>query len=117
METYIRFMTTLAFGLLGTSMVLKVLLETIFHDWDAFADLGEWAKEAVKSRAYEQGQRVEDFQLEIEKSRAPRLNTRLYDIKREQLRQVDVVEHQLSQPGRGLVLTPIPPAHLSATAD
>jgi hypothetical protein len=110
MELYIRFMTTLAFGLVGLGMVMKVLLENLFHDWDAFADLGAWMRSLSETKrpSWEE-ERVEDILLELEKAKAPTFNTRLIDVRREQLRERDAVEHRLKQNNASVRPTPIEP--------
>ena len=109
MELYFRFMMTLAFGLVGLSVVLKVLLDGIFSEWDAFADLGDWLKGVSEGKGLVRTDRAEDIMLEIEKSKAPTMNTRLLDQKREQLKEINQVEHRLKMPNQPVVLAPLPP--------
>ncbi len=105
MELYIRFMVTLACGLLGMGMVLKVLLDGLFHEWDAVADLSEFARGGWHKR--ESGhQRAEDLMLEIEKARTPTITARTYEQKRKELRELSAIETRVIRP---VVLTPIPP--------
>ena len=111
MTLYIRFIMALGFGLLGLGVVLKVLLEQLFHDWDAFTDMGEGFKKLLegKALALSTSGRTEDVMLEIEKAKASTYSTRLIDLKREQLREIDAVEHRLRRPHQPVVLEPIAP--------
>lgn len=109
MQTYIRFMVDLAFGLAGVSLVLKVLLDGLFNDWDVVADVEATIKAMSDSKGLALSGRREDVMLEIEKSRASTFSTRLIDIRREQLKEIDDVEHRLSLPNHPISLTPIPP--------
>lgn len=109
MALYMRFVMTLAFGLAGLGMVLKILLERLFHDWDLFADLGALGKAVWDGKALRLRERPEDIKLEIEKSRQPKLSTRLIDMKREELKEISAVEHRLNLPQQPIVLTPITP--------
>ena len=115
MDLYIRFVTTLAFGLVGLGMVLMILLERVFHDWDAFADLSEWVRSWGEGRRAVAAARAEDLLLEIEKSKQPGLVTNsLIDIRREQLREIDLVESRLKRGAHKVVLSPIAPPPASA---
>src|SRR5438445_95648 len=108
MELYMRFMVTLACGLLGVGMVLKVLLDGLFHDWDAVADMGEFMRTGWHHR-HTPNQRVEDVMLEIEKARTPTLSTSIYDQKRRELKELSAIESRLNRSNKPVVLTPIPP--------
>ena len=66
---YIRFVMCLAIGLMGVSMVLMRLLDTLFADWDVVADIKEAVDKPVRRG------RVEAVVAEAEK---PALVTRLY---------------------------------------
>jgi len=105
MELYIRFMATLACGLLGVGMVMKVLLDGLFHEWDAVADVGEFMRGGWHTRD-SSSQRAEDVMLEIEKTRAATLTTSPYERKRKELAEISSVETRVGKP---IVLTPILP--------
>ncbi len=105
MELYVKFLASLAFGLVGVGMVLKILLEKLFSEWDAFAELGQRLRMLSEGRALAPVERTEDVLLEIEKSKQSKISTRLVDLKREQLKELSVVEHRLRLP-RQAILTP-----------
>ncbi len=98
MELYIRFISTLAFGLIGLGAVLKVLLETIFNEWDAFNDISERLMISCSGKG---GQvehiRAEDILLEAEKRGTPDTNTRIVDWRRRQMKELDEIETRLTQ--------------------
>jgi hypothetical protein len=98
MELYIRFISTLAFGLIGLGAVLKVLLETLFNDWDAFNDISERVMISCSGKG---GQvehiRAEDILLEAEKRNTPELSTRVVDWRRRQMKELDEVENRLDK--------------------
>ena len=66
---YIRFVMCLAIGLMGMSMVLMRLLDTLFNEWDVVADLKEAIDKPVRHG------RVEPVLAEPEKQL---LVTRMY---------------------------------------
>ena len=108
MDMYLRFIASLAFGLLGLGFVLKMIIDTVFVQWDAYGEFVSWLREGgfVRRTA---GGRAEDLMLEIEKDKTPAMSTRMLDARREQLREIGVVEHrlQLSTRQAPVVLTPI----------
>ncbi|MBI3550983.1 MAG: hypothetical protein HY077_00570 [Elusimicrobia bacterium] len=108
MELYMRFMVTLACGLLGVGMVLKVLLDGLFHEWDAVADMGEFMRTGWHQKQAPT-QRVEDVMLEIENARTPTLSTSIYEQKRRDLKELSAIESSMNRKGKPVVLTPIPP--------
>lgn len=64
---YVKFMFTLAVGLVGVGMVLKTLLETILHEWDAVREAGQaWDALFRARRPYAESVRAEDILMEIE---------------------------------------------------
>ena len=98
MELYVRFISTLAFGLIGLGAVMKVLLETLFEEWDAFNDIAEHVMLTCTGKAARvEGIRAEDILLEAEKQSAPDFNTRIVDFRRRQFRELDVIETRLSK--------------------
>ena len=98
MELYVRFISTLAFGLIGLGAVMKVLLETIFEDWDVFNEISErvmltCAGKAVRVKSV----RAEDILLEAGHHGLRGGNARITDFRRRQIREFDVIETRLSQ--------------------
>lgn len=117
MTMYVRFMATLAFGLIGIGLVLKILLEEFFNDWDAFTDLGAWWRDVLAGKGLMHRAKPEDVLLEIEKAKTGvELTTRLsggrqrvLDKRREQLKEISLVEHRLRLPNQPVVLAPLSP--------
>ncbi|MBI5208717.1 MAG: hypothetical protein HY927_01940 [Elusimicrobia bacterium] len=97
MELYGRFIVALAFGLVGLGLVLQVLLDRVFNEWDAVADAQAGIKRFMKGHVLTH-QKTEDLLLDIEKERPKELSTRLVDMRRKELREIDIVEHKLHQP-------------------
>jgi hypothetical protein len=95
-----RFMVSMGFGLVGITVVLKVLIDQLFSDWDVVEDVKTVVKNVRRQGVFTGGGRAEDRLLDIEKSRPKQLSTRLIDQKREQLRQIDKVESTLVHPIR-----------------
>lgn len=100
MEQYVKFMTSLAFGLLGVGLVLKVLLETIFNEWDAFNEVHARFQAYISGKHHVGLIRPEDILLEFENRNAPTTSTRLLDQRRHQLREIDDVETRLHLPAQ-----------------
>ena len=94
MALYIRFMVALAVGLCGLAIVLKTVIDTLFTDWDAVADLRRWWR-ATKAKNLRASGRAEDLLLEIEKAKTAAPTVRMLDDRREQLRQLASVERRL----------------------
>jgi hypothetical protein len=98
MELYVSFISTLAFGLIGLGAVLKVLLETVFEEWDAFGDIAEHVMLTCSGKARQvESLRAEDILLELEKQNAPDSNTSLVDFRRRQMWELDAIESRLAQ--------------------
>lgn len=98
MDLYLKFISTLAFGLIGVGLVLTVLFETIFHEWDAINDIVRRIKRIYSGRNRQvELIRPEDILLETEKKNTPVLNTRLIDVRRRQINEMDAVEDRLSR--------------------
>lgn len=109
MELYMKFVSTLAFGLVGAGMVLKIVLDELFMEWDAVADLAAWLKSWSESKTVlSLAGRREDVLLEAEKSRAVTLNTRLLEERRERLKEISAVEQRLHLSAQKISLTPLP---------
>jgi hypothetical protein len=116
METYTNFMMTLAMGLFGMSIILKVLLDGIFNEWDAVADINHLMKNGLHLKQTST-QRAEDVMLELEKARMPTLTTKnnIYEQKRHMLEELSAVEDRVSQ--APVVLTPIMPSASQNTSN
>jgi hypothetical protein len=98
MELYIRFISTLAFGLIGLGAVLKVLLETIFNEWDVFSEISERVMISCSGKGgHVEHIRAEDILLEAEKRNTPELSTRVVDWRRRQMKELDEVETRLDK--------------------
>ncbi len=97
---YVKFMFTLTVGLVGVGMVLKTLLETVLHEWDAVAEAQHtWNSMFNTRRPYADSVRAEDILMEIEHDKAKRLVPQhSIDRRREALREVREVEDRLSAP-------------------
>lgn len=114
MTLYLRFMITLAFGLIGLGFVLKMALDHIFHDWDVVAELKAWWTSEGRNLRHSRI-RAEDLLLEAEKQRTPTVTTRLLEQRREQLREIGAVEYRLQLSNRQpVVLTPLTPPPVNA---
>lgn len=108
MDLYFRFLVSLAAGLLGVGLVLKVLLDGIFNDWDAVADMGDLFRNGLRLK-HAAGQRAEDVMLEAEKANAVVLTTSIYEQKRQELEELSAVEIRVNRPAAPVRLTPIVP--------
>ena len=118
---YLKFMGALGAGLFGLGMVMMIVIDELFMDWDGLAAMMEWARERfTHSGRLMRHQRAEDMLLEIEKSKAyDPSNLRLVDQRREALRELASVENRLRGPqNQGpIVLTPLaPPPEAAAQA-
>jgi hypothetical protein len=98
MELYVRFISTLAFGLVGLGAVLKILLENVFEDWDAVREIADSVAAACSSQPGHLSRiEAEDALLEAEEISAPVGSTRLVDQRRRQMKEMDAVETRLGQ--------------------
>lgn len=96
---YVKFMFTLAVGLVGVGMVLKTLLETILHEWDAVYAVRNGWHSLFRARPYAESVRAEDILMEIERDHVKRrLPERSIDRRREALRDIREAEDRLSSP-------------------
>ena len=99
MELYSRFMVSLAFGLIGIGLVLKVLIDQLFNDWDVFADLKAGLRSLFSHSGFSSS-RTEDILMDVENDKPRELSTRHIDRRREQLKEMDLVEHRLNVPAK-----------------
>jgi hypothetical protein len=99
-QNLMRFMTSLTFGLIGIGLVMKVLLDRVFHEWDAVADGVALAKRVWRGRSMTTHLRAEDILMEAERSRSESkpASSRLIDQRREQLNAMREVEIRLNAP-------------------
>ena len=98
MELYIRFISTLAFGLIGLGAVLKVLLETIFEEWDAFNDISERVMLVCSGKAGRvESMRAEDILLDAENRSFAGGSASLVGFRRRQMQELDAIETRLTE--------------------
>ena len=103
LELYVRFMFTLAVGLVGLGMVLTTVMETLFRDWDPVRAARRWWRQ-LAFRHSVSDVRAEDILMEIEGRRSgsgfeSRLNGSTLDRRREALRELSEAEDRLAAPG------------------
>lgn len=98
MALYIRFMASLAFGLVGLGLVLKVLLDQLFNDWDAAAAAKKFFRGVFSGEHPIVRARAEDVLMEAENERPRELSTRHIEKRREEIQQLNDVEQRLSIP-------------------
>jgi hypothetical protein len=99
MELYVRFMVTLAAGLVGLAVTLKVLFETVLSDWDPVVAGRRWWRELSHSRAAVDAVRAEDILEEIEGRRHGRYESRpadAIDRRRELLRDMRAADERVA---------------------
>ena len=106
MDLYFRFLGSLAAGLFGVSVVLKVLLDGIFNEWDAVADAEDLLRNGLRLKQSGH-RRTEDVMIDAENAKSLPMSTRMYEQKRQELEKMSEIETRL---GKGPVqLTPILP--------
>lgn len=98
MALYIRFMATLAFGLVGLGLVLKVLLDQLFNDWDAVAAAKKFFREIFVGGRHVPRARAEDVLMDAENFRPREVGTRYIEKRREEIQELNDVEQQLNIP-------------------
>lgn len=114
MLMYVRFVTCLAAGLAGIGLVMKVVIETLFHDWDVVADLGALFRYYFEEGHTVRHERAEDKLLADERVRAEGgAEPSKLELKRQQLKELASVENRLKRPGP-VHLTPLPPPRVPA---
>ena len=101
MELYFRFLGSLAAGLFGVSIVLKVLLDGIFNEWDVVADAQDYIQNG-RHHKNSASIRAEDIMMEAENAKVVPMSTRMYEQKRQDLEKMSQVEQRVH-------LTPIAP--------
>jgi len=101
MELYVKFMFTLSVGLVGLSLVLMTVLETMLAHWDPVVDVRRWWRRHAHHRSGVEAVRAEDILSELEGRRhgaAARAYERPIDRRREVLRDVSEAERRLASP-------------------
>lgn len=101
MELYVKFMFTLTVGLVGLSLVLITVLETLLAHWDPLIDLRAWWYHTTHARSGTDYVRAEDILSEMEGRRqgaTSRVYERPVDRRRESLRDVHEAELRLASP-------------------
>lgn len=97
MGFYFRFLGSLAFGLFGLGMVLKIAMDHLFNDWDAFGAARAWFESLFKEKSALRYERTEDVLMAAEKNKFQELSTRLTE-KRRELQKINEVEQRLNSP-------------------
>ncbi len=101
MELYVKFMFTLTVGLVGLSLVLMTVLETLLAHWDPVVDLRRWWRQYAHRSSGVEAIRAEDILSELEGRRgaaAAREPERPIERRREALRRADEAERRLADP-------------------
>jgi hypothetical protein len=101
MELYVRFMFTLAIGLIGVGVLLTTVFETLLHDWDPARDIRRWWRTLNASRSHASEIRAEDILEQLQARRtgaAVSSSSRVIDRRREALRSVSEAERRLAVP-------------------
>lgn len=98
---YVRFMFTLGVGLAGVAVVLTVILESLFHEWDAARDISRFWRGLTHGRPHVADVSAEDILLELEKGRVEgryqrRAPAKSIDRRREALRELREAEQRMS---------------------
>lgn len=116
MALYMKFMVTLAFGLAGLAMVMKILMDRVFNDGDFLAEVGEYIKGLKYRATVVRFGRTEDVLMEAERNKPRELTTRLLDQRRERLKELNEVENLLNRP-RSAAAAPAPAALRDLTSE
>lgn len=96
---YLKFMFTLTIGLVGMGIVLKTLLDTLFHEWDVVRDIQRVWHAIYYARPHAELVRAEDILMELDRDyNKRRMPERLIDRRREALRDLHEAEERLSVP-------------------
>lgn len=69
---YLRFVTCLAVGLFGVSLVLMTVYDALFQDWDVVRDIRLWAQKVARKH------RTRYVMMDEERMNAARLNAPVY---------------------------------------
>ncbi len=104
MTLYTRFLITLAAGLSGLTLVLILLMDRLFLEWDMFADLSAWWQ-GLSHHGY----RIRQRRAEDAEDAVAQPETAGRYLKPEKhSAQVDPVPTVLHAPGGPITLTPLP---------
>ena len=107
MTFYVRFIFSLAVGLCGLGLVMTIVLDELFGDWNVGVAIHDWLSEFFARQSDIHRRHGADLRREIEKARTTAHNARLLQQRRERLRDLASVESRLVAP-RGVVVTPLP---------
>ena len=88
-------MIWLAVGMTGLGLVLTIVIDELFGDWNAAVELRDAARAVVADWFHRREGRTEDWLLDLEKARETDPNVRLIDRRREQLRELASVEQRM----------------------
>jgi len=113
MELYVRFMASLAFGLFGMGLVLTIVLDELFGDWNAAHQLHSEVSGYFAERMRRRDDVGERLRRELDRARATNPGLRQLEQRREELNQLASVERRLQAPPRGVTVTPLPVAKTS----
>ena len=99
-----RFMLTVTIGVVGVSLVLITLFETLLREWDPVVDIRRWWHELAQSRTGSASVSAEDILSELEGRRqnryvyAARPPARPIDRRREAPRDMNAVDRRVASP-------------------
>ncbi len=112
MTLYVRFIFCLAFGLLGLGLVLTIVLEEFFGDWNAARALHAELSGYLADRARVGDEVAARLRRELERaSNTTAPGVRQLQQRREQLKELASIERRLQAPReapRGVIVTPLP---------
>ena len=96
MELYVRFISTLAFGLVGLGAVLKILLENVFEDWDVFHEVADCVTAACSAKPGNLAKvQAEDALLKAGNKTSTIIADRRVDHRRRRIKEMDMIETRL----------------------
>lgn len=96
MVLYVRFIVWLAVGLVGLGLVLKIVIDEFFCDWNVLQELRVHASARLTSWFSRLEGRPEDRLMDLERTRSGSVGSmRTIDQKREQLRELATIEQRL----------------------
>ena len=98
MALYVKFMLTLAFGLAGLGLVMKILMDRVFVEGNFFAEIGEFIRSLTQRPTLVRLDRAEDILMLAEDTKPRELTTRLIEQRRERLNELSEVETAVNRP-------------------
>lgn len=105
MSLFARFLGTLAVGLSGMTVVLMILMDRLFCDWDMFAEGALLLEHISEGRFLARPQSAQDAELDAGRAE----ESGRYLKRQKELGEIDAVETRLRGPNGPIVLTPLPP--------